>query len=317
MGYPAGNTTLSAGFNHLATVYYKKTALDVLRQMNRFVELCEKDDIPQRSGKTVQWYRYNTFVANTVAHSEGTPGTSLAMGTTTISGTVSEYADFVSISTLLKETSISNEITAASDELGYRASISVDTITRAEFDSNTSAEDDPIGATFTAQDVRAQVATLKASNVRPQDGGEFRAVIHPYITYDLQADNTAGGFIDLAKYASPEKFMSGEIGKIANTRILESTNVKTSGTAPDVLYWCYIVGKGAVGAVDLVGSGPSKVTDPSRQAFRVNVIPGGPSASDPEGVIGGYVSYRYVYLAQTLDTVTLRFRMVKANASLI
>lgn len=317
MGYPAGNTTLTVGLNHLATVFYKKTALDVLRQMNRFPDLCEPDDLPQRSGKTVQWYRYNTLPASTTPHAEGVPGVSLTMGSTTVSGTVSEYADFVSISTLLKETSISNEIQAAADELGYRASISVDTITRSEFDGNSSALINTLGAAFTAQDIRSVVATLKAANVRPKANGEFMAVIHPYTTYDLQSDNTAGGFIDLAKYAQPDLMRSGEIGKIANTTVAESTNVGTSGTAPDVLYYAYIVGKGAVGAVDLAGSGPSKVTDPSRQAFKVNVIPGGPSASDPEGVIGGYVSYRFVFLAKTLDSTNLRYRIVKANATLV
>lgn len=51
---PAGNTTQSGSIAHLASVFYKKTALDTLRQMNRFVAACEPDNIPQRSGKTVR-----------------------------------------------------------------------------------------------------------------------------------------------------------------------------------------------------------------------------------------------------------------------
>lgn len=316
--YPAGNLTVTPSLQHLATVYYKKKGLDVLRQMNRFQDLCMPDDLPLRSGKTVQWYRYSTFGASTTPHSEGAPGLSLTMGTNIVSGSVSEYADYVSVSTLLQDTSISNELKAAATELGYRASISVDTITRAEFDSPTTAvEVNTLGANFAAADVRSVVAILKANNVRPFDDGEFRAVIHPYITFDLQSDNTAGGFIDQLKYAQPGNMMSGEIGKIANTRIVESTNVKTSGTAPDVLYYCYIVGNGAVGAVDLEGNGPSKVTDPSKEAFKVAMVPGGPNAVDPEGVIGGYASYRFVYLAKVLDATTYRYRLVKANASMV
>lgn len=317
MAYPAGNTTTTSSLTHLVATYYKKKGLDVLRQMNRFQSLCEPDDIPQRSGKTVQWYRYTPFVANTIPHAEGVPGVSLQMATTTVTATISEYADHVSISKLLKLTSISNEMEHATEELSYRASISVDTITRAEFDSNSSAEDTTIGAALTAQDVRAQIARLKASNVRPKDNGDFSFVIHPLTTFDLQSDNTAGGFIDQAKYAQPGSFASGEIGMIGGARVIESTNVKTSGTAPDVLYWCYLVGKGAVGAVDLAGFGPSNVVDPSKQTFQINQIPGGPDGNDPEGIIGGYASYYFVYTAKTLDSTVFRYKMIKANASLI
>jgi hypothetical protein len=111
--------------------------------------------------------------------------------------------------------------------------------------------------------------------------------------------------------------VSGEVGKVGGCRLMESTNVLTSGTAPDVLYSSYIVGKGAVGVVDLQGSGPSKVTDPSSQAFKINVIPGGPSQADPEGIIGSYVSYLFRYFAKTLDSTNYRYRMPRANVSLV
>ncbi len=131
------------------------------------------------------------------------------------------------------------------------------------------------------------------------------------------SDNTAGGFIDLLKYTAGTRVMDGEVGKVDNFRVLETTNVATSGTAPNVLYNNYLVGKGAVGAVDLPGAGPSPVTDPSKESFKINVIPGGPSQSDPEGMIGGYVSYRAVTVHKILDATNYRFRRVQADASLV
>lgn len=318
MGYnPAGNLTTTGSLNHLATVWYNRTALDQLMQMNRFNALCEPDMLPKRNGKVIQWYRYSLFGANTTPHAEGTVGTSLTLGSNTVSATMQEYGDFISLSSFLIDTAIDPIVDNAVDQLSYRAAISVDQITRTEFDANTSAEDSTLGAAFTAGDIRAAVARLKALNVRPKADGYFRAIVHPYITFDLQADNTAGGFIDQSKYAQPDNFMSGEVGMCGGARILETTNVKTSGTAPDVLYYNYVVGKGAVGAVDLSGSGPSKVTDPSKQSFNINVIPGGPSQADPEGMIGSYVSYLYRYVVKTLDSTNYRYRMPKANATLI
>lgn len=318
MGYnPAGNLTTTGSIGHLATVWYNRTGLDQLRQMNRFYELCEPDMLPKRNGKVVQWFRYSLFGANTTPHAEGTVGTSLTLGSSTVSATMQEYGDFVSLSSFLIDTAIDPIVDNAADQIGYRAAISVDSITRTEFDANTSTVDNSLGAAFTATDLRAAVARLKAINVRPKSDGLFRAVIHPYITFDLQADNTAGGWIDLMKYADPSAALMGEVGKCGGCRILETTNVNTTGSSPDVLYDSYVVGKGAVGAVDLQGSGPSKVTDPSNQAFNINVIPGGPSQADPEGMIGSYVSYLYRYVAKTLDSTNYRYRKPRANASLV
>ncbi len=318
MGYnPAGNLTTSPSIGHLATVWYNRTALDQLKQMNRFYNLCEPDMLPKRNGPTVQWYRYSLFGENTTPHAEGTVGTALTLGSSTVSATIKEYADFTSVSSFLEDTAIDPIVDNAAENLAYRASISVDKITRNEFDANSSPAEATIGTTFTASDVRAAVAKLKAINVRPKTNDTFVGVIHPYITFDLQSDNTAGGFIDQLKYAEPGGFMSGEIGKVGGVRLMESTNVNTSGTAPNVLYYSYIVGKGAVGAVDLQGSGPSKVTDPSAQSFKVNVIKGGPSQADPEGMIGSYVSYLYRYVVKTLDSTNYRYRMPYANASLV
>jgi N4-gp56 family major capsid protein len=320
MGYaPASVNTTSATLTHLATVYYRTKALDQVRVKFRFALGTMPDVMPLRSGKTIQFYRYSLLTANTTPSSEGTIGQALPLTSTTISATVSEYSDFISISTLLKETAIDPIVANASKELGYRAALSVDTITRTEFDSlTTTVELSTLGATITAQDFRRATALMGGANVQPkQANGEWIGIIHPYIKYDLTADNTAGGFIDALKYANPKDLLSGEVGKVSGVRLFETTNVKTSGTAPNLLYHTYVIGEGAVGAIPLSGSGPSHPQDIDKQNFRIQVVAGGPSAADPEGMIGSYVSYRYVYVVKVLDSVNPRYRVIKADASLV
>jgi len=111
--------------------------------------------------------------------------------------------------------------------------------------------------------------------------------------------------------------INGEAGKMAGVRLLKSTNVGSTGTAPAVKYYTYIVGKGAVGAIDLAGVGPTKVMDPDKQAFKINVIRGGPQIADPEGMIGSAVSYRFVFVAQTLDSSTYRYKIILSDSSII
>lgn len=314
---PAGLVTTSGSLTHLQAIYYKKTALDQLKKVFRFYNVTEPDVMPLRSGKTMQWYRYGLLAANTAAATEGTVGAPITLSTTTVSATVVEYSDFLTISRLLVDTAIDPMVENASSNLGYRGGLSVDVITRAEFDSNSGAEMFPLGATVTAADLRRAVALMKGADVMPREGDTFIGICHPYILFDLMSDNTAGGFIDSMKYANPQQLIDGEEGKVGGVRLIRSTNVKTAGTAPNVEYWLYVVGKGAVGAVDLSGSGPSKITDPSKETFGINVIDGKPQIADPEGMIGAAVSYRFVYVAKTLDSTTYRYRMIRCDASLV
>ena len=322
---PAGNATTTAGLNHLATVWYNRRALDQLKKRFRFYNACEPDMVPRRSGKTVQWFRYTLLGANTVPAAEGAVGNSNTLQSTTVSGTVSEYADFITVSTLLDETAIDPIVQNAAEQLGYSAGLSVDTIIRTEFDANASAALSPgtIGAFAAVDDLRRAKALLEGTDVRPKDEKFYYCIIHPYILYDIKSDTAAGGFIDLMKWAKPSEFLEPNnpfdemAGMVDNVKIWATTNVTTAGSSPNVTYRFYVVGRGAVGAVDLQGSGPSRVEDPSKQQFRINVIRGGPQIADPAGMIGAAVSYRYVFLAKTLDSTNLRYRYGDADASLV
>lgn len=328
---PAGNLTSTGGINHLATVWYNRRALDQLKKRFRFYHAMEPDMIPRRSGKTVQWFRYTLLGANTSAASEGAVGSSNTLATTTLSGSVTEYSDFITVSTLLDETAIDPIVTNAAEQLGYSAGLSVDTINKAEFDTNSGAVISPgtISTYATVDDLRRCKALLEGADVRPKDEKYYICILHPYIIYDIKSDNTAGGWIDLLKYADMGKgegsdLLAGTknpfdepVGVVDNIKIWATTNVTTSGSAPNVLYSGYVVGRGAVGSVDLQGSGPSQVEDPSKQQFRINVIRGGPQIADPAGMIGAATSYRYVYLAKTLDATNFRYRIFKADASLV
>lgn len=315
---PATNLTTTATLRHLATVYYKRQALDQLMKKFYFMSAGEPDILPMRNGKTVQFYRYTLFGANTTAASEGVVGTGLQLDTTTISATVSEYSDFLTGSSFLEETAIDPIAANAAKQLGYRAGLSVDTIARTELDSaGTSPDMATSGPNGSSADLRRAKSLLEGVDVGPKTDEDFMGIIHPYALYDIMADNTAGGFIDVMKYANPQTFIRGEVGKVEGVRLVKSTNVETSGTAPNVLYTTYVIGEGAMGVVSLAGRGPSNVRDPKRQSFKVNVIPGKPQIADPEGKIGFAVSYRFVFVAKLLDTTTYRFKTIPMDSSII
>jgi N4-gp56 family major capsid protein len=319
LGYqPAVVTTTAAGINHMPAAHYKKRGLDKLKKKFRFLSITEPDDLPRRSGKTVQWFRYALLAADITPSSEGTVGTSESLTNSIITATVEEYSNFITTSSLARETFIDDPILESVDSLSYQAGITVDTLARNEFDAGSGVTIATLAGAASGADIRRVTTILESNDVQPRDGDEFMGIIHSFILYDLMSDNTAGGFLEMAKYANTSLLtMNGERGKIGGCRLIVSTNVTTSGTAPNVLYNTYIAGKGGVGHVALSGSGPSKVVDPRKETFAINVIPGKPQLADPEGMIGGAVSYRFVQTMVNLDTTTPRYRILQADASLV
>lgn len=314
---PAGSTTQTPTLLHQATVFYERKSLERLEAMFRFYQVCEPHDIPLGSGRTIQMNRYALPGFNSTPAAEGVIGTPVQQASTIVTATTEQYSDFMSASQLLEDTDINPTNDRMSDDLSYRASGTVDTIIRTEIDSNTAAQTATIGAYLTAADFKANVALLLGINVRPRFDNYFFSVIHPYVVYDLISDNTAGGFIDALKYTSGRQVLQGEVGEVGMCRLLTSTNVGTTGSGASLQYFTYVMGSGGLGIVNLSGRGPDQVVDPRKERFKMAMVKGGPSPADPVGEIAMYVSYRFVFAAKTLDTTNLRFKIIKADASLV
>lgn len=316
---PAGNQIGSGGLSEQATVYYDRRGLDKLKAMLQFVQVCEPRPLPKGVGRTVQFYRFNVGTVNTNPATDGVVGSPVALASATVSATVEEYNDFTSSSQLLEDTDIAPFVEEMVDNMSYRAALSNDTLARTECDAYSSAQVATIGAYLSAADFKRQTTNMEALNIRPYSDGAWRGIIHPYSRFDLISDNTAGGFIEALKYQSGRQVLNGEIGEVGGVRLVSTTNVGTSGSAPNVLYNAYIFGYQSIFSVDLSGSGPSVIADPANQRFQTFVTKGGPSAVDPSGTIGTYVAYRFVtaYKVPYTSNDQYRFRSIQADASLV
>lgn len=308
---PAGNLTGTATLGHLATVYYNKRALDRLQKKFRFHEACTHDMVPKQSGRTVQFFRYSNFAAATTPTTEGTVGTSQSLTSKLVSATVSQYTSFITVSDFLVDTAIDPIISAAADLLGYQGGLTVDTITRNVIDAESASTNMTLQSSASIMkvaDLRNARHTLQALDVRPFANNQFFAIAHPYVTYDIVNDPAAGGLGDIFKYTSPGstplvKYEDrGTVTEVAGCRLVESTNVKQGTSGSSNTYRAYVFGDQGVGCVDLQGRGPAQVTDPRKERFTITAKKNvEPSIADPEGVIGGFVSYNFVYTAVVLD----------------
>jgi N4-gp56 family major capsid protein len=325
---PVGNRSSASNLAHLASVFYKKQGLDRLMKKFLFHTVGEKDMVPRQVGKTVQWFRYNNLAANTTAKTpEGGVATSISTSSRTVSATVAQYTDFITVSDILVDTAIDPIVQNNAELLGYRAGLSVDTIVRTIIDAEQSSTDLAlVGSYLKAADFRNVRARLEGVDVEPFDDGYFKVLAHPYVTFDLVNDPSANGLADIHKYTSVPAFQTkpedrGLLCTVAGCKIFENTNVYLAAGSPNK-WRVYAFGKGALGIVDLEGRGPSRVTDPKRQRFNINVIKGEKNIYDPEGVIGAAVSYNYVFTAVVLEGPagiggTYRFKTLEAPSSIV
>mgnify|MGYP002619949079 CR=1 FL=1 len=323
---PAGNTTQTGSLTHLATVYYDRRALTSLRTKFMFWKGCDERTLALKNGKTIQMYRYSQLGANTTPATEGDVGSSVTLTSTTVSATVSQYADFISLSDLLVDTAIDGDIVGvAADQLGYRAGLSVNRIIRAEVDSAAASINVPLLGTYMST---ADVANIRArfagADIPPFGDGYYRCLMHPYVVYDFVNDPQVGGYIDVVKQhpdmPGNERLWtyeaSGFIGRWQGFNIWEATDLTVVPGSPNQ-YRTYFFASEGLGAIDLAGRGPTRTEDQNKQRFRVNVVRNLPvSVANPTGTIRALASYNFVFVAKILDTNPYRIRKIDAPTSL-
>ena len=141
---PASVKTDTAALTHLVDKFYDRVAVENLKSNLPFVAATSRRRLPERNGKTIQLFTYDLLSANTTAASEGTVGSGINPGTSVRSASVSQYVDFMSFSDILIETALDPIVENAAAELGYRAALTANTLTRSEFETAGAVSGAPI-----------------------------------------------------------------------------------------------------------------------------------------------------------------------------
>lgn len=322
--------TTSNTLGQLQNYTLRRTALETLMPTFPFHQFCEQDQVPLRSGKTLRWYRYTNLTANTTAVGEGTVGTGITHPVVkTLDATVAQYADFLTMSDLLRDTAPDAILENFAKALGFRAGLSGDNIVRGVIDAETGAEQTLLGPYLAARDYRTSAMLLQGADVHEQSSGYFEAVVHPYNGFDVANDPSTNGLMDIHKYTDPDRAgaskitpRGGEFARISGVRIIKSTNVKLSPGSPNK-WRTYIFGREAVGTVSLANQRFKSVKDPMTETFQVfSKVLSGPSETNPMGLLGGFVSYKFTLVAKVLSGPTsiggsYKYRWIDAPSSIV
>ena len=266
-------TTLLDGLSPEMKTFYDMTLIDEASANLVHDQFGQKRPIPANGGKTIEFRKFAPLAKAITPLTEGVTPDGKSLTVSTITATVSQYGDYITQSDVLELTALDNTIIEATKLLGKQAGATLDTVVRNALQAGTNVTYCPkIGADgsetavtsrtnldataqLTVDVVQQVVAKLRAQNA-PTIGGDYVAIIHPYVAYDLMRDPE---WIDAHKYAQPDNLYTGEIGKIAGVRFVQTTEAKiyTGSGCPSGLavFASLFLGDGAYGVTDITGGG--------------------------------------------------------------
>ena len=253
------NVTTDSGLTHEMKTFYDMRLIDEASANLVFDQFGQKRPIPSGSGKTIEFRKFDALpTTEKTPLVEGVTPDGKKLRVTTVEATVEQYGDYITQSDVLELTSIDNTIVEATKILGRQAGMTLDSVVRNKLMEGTNVifggggMDSSDVREIEIDDVKLSVATLKAQNA-PTINGDFVGVIHPLASFHLMNDPK---WEEYHKYTTSENLYSGEIGRIAGVRFVESTNapvyVNSAGT---LCFGTMIIGDGAYGVTEVTGGG--------------------------------------------------------------
>ena len=253
-------TLLNATGNNLSAemkTFYDMTLIDEASAQLVHDQFGQKRPIPANGGKTIEFRKFSSLPKAMTAITEGVTPNGNKLNVSTITATVKQYGDYIVQSDVLELTSIDNTIVEATKILGRQAGLTLDTVVRDVLMTGTSVQyagskesRDSLTESdkLTVEEIQKAVAFLRAQNA-PTIGDSYVAIIHPYAAYDLMRDPE---WIDAHKYAAPENLYTGEIGKIAGVRFVQTSE---AAIATGGIFLTLVLGEGAYGVTEITGGG--------------------------------------------------------------
>lgn len=269
------NATTSAGLSVENKTFYDMALLQEASPNLIHDQFGQKKPIPKNGGKTIEFRKYASLPKLTTPIQEGVTPSGQTLEASKIEATINQYGGYVTLSDILDLTAIDNNVLEATKAIGRQAGLTTDTITRNVLQGGTNVWYAPkVGADgaitevddrsaldasckLTISLVKKVVAWLRANNV-PTINGDYVAIIHPYVAYDLMEDPK---WEEYHKYTTPENLYKGEIGRIAGVRFIETSEAKIyAGTADEcpaglAVFGCLFLGKDAYGVTEVTGGG--------------------------------------------------------------
>lgn len=258
----AANTTST--LTQEAQTYYEKEFLARAQYELVHDKGAQKRTQPKNGGNTIQFTRHTPLATVTTALTEGTNPSEVALTATNVTAGLKEYGTTVKISRFLTLNGIDSNNAEKIEVVGQNMGETLDELVRNELFTGATTQFAGAKTALTAitsaevlkvVEIQKAVRTLKKNKaLRYQDKvAPYMGKLGPDTSYDLTQDST---WINADIYDNgANKIYSGELGKIAGVRLLESANQKSESSTVTV-FSNFVHGDQAFGCIDLEGDKP-------------------------------------------------------------
>lgn len=222
-------------------VYAKEIEFKALPVMRFFQFATVKTELGTTPGLTIQMLTYdNLSLGGSLV--EGTKMSTQALSSSMKSITVTEHGNAVSVSELLLQSSFDDIMASATTLLGRDYALVVDTKLRdtALTGTNVVYADKKDGTKVITRATLDETSILKVSTIKDgieilatnnapkYRGADWICFVHPHQSRTLRDDSA---WINASNYGAPNQLFTGEIGKVDDTRFIETT-LMCNGKAP-------------------------------------------------------------------------------------
>ena len=276
--------TTTATLDDQVKTAFDQTAYFALRSQPLFEMIADVRSTAQsHNGSGVQFTFYADMAQATTALTEATDVTAVALTDSAVTVTLAEYGNAVITTAKVRGTSFLNVDSDAANIVGYNMADSMDKIVSDVANGGTNvthvgqASRGAITATdvYTAAEGRKAVAQLRGRNAPGWSNGNFMAVIHPDVSYDLRGDTAVTDVIQYQLYQEGGPIKAGSIGTFNGIEYIENPRaglIADGGSGTVDVYQTLICGRQGLAKAHSraagFGSEPSIVVGPVTDTLR-------------------------------------------------
>jgi N4-gp56 family major capsid protein len=307
-------STATSNFSTLVQEVVAKSAEQELR--SSLVHAMPGNYLPTtfiKGTNLVRLARYADVAAVTTALTEGTTPTALALTIASEAFSATQIGAVFELTDLSLIDSPHDLIAINAERAGRQAALSIDRLVRdiltagasVQYVTATSRATLATSNVVTGAQIKKMVALLSKNNVPTFGDGFYRAIIHPFVVYDLFTDTATGGWMDASKYVDNTPLLNGELGRYHRVRFMESAEAfveADGGAGTDDAYSTYIFG-------------PESFTLADSQNLSSYFVPPGGDHSDPLAQIAK-IGWKVRFGCMLVDEAGPRYIRLESGSSL-
>ncbi len=221
------NKTTSAGMSPMMESILNRYVIEGNEAKRKYTQFAQKVSIPKGQTKTIAFDKMSPLPKATTPLQEGVTPTGSAVNITRIKAEPRQFGNYVGYTDQLDffADKPSSDVLKYTDLLSENQLETYEHLDAMELASGTNVQyaggadsRDTLTKGLTVKDVRKAATTLKRNKVKPADGTDYIAFIHPDVVNNIWNDEE---WRRPHSYADTKELYAGEIGRLFGVRFIE------------------------------------------------------------------------------------------------